>query len=111
MKRALILAVALTIAAPLTHLTAQSRGLGRFAGTVVDQSGQPVPGVNVKASSDQGSIETRSDDKGDWAVAGVGKGAWHVIFEKGGYTPVAARVTLEAELARVPPIKITLKKN
>lgn len=111
MKRALILAVVLGVMAAAKPATVGARGLGRFTGTVVDQTGQAVPGVEIKATSDDGDIQTKSDDKGDWAVAGVGKGTYHVVFVKGGYTPVAARVILEAELARVPPIKITLKKN
>jgi hypothetical protein len=101
------------VALSVAGLQADGRGLGRFAGTVVDESGQPVAGVAVKATLETTGtdIETKSDEKGDWAIGGVSRGSWHVVFVKGGYSPTAARVNMEAELARVPPIKVTLKKN
>jgi hypothetical protein len=43
-------------------------------------------------------------------VAGVAKGEWHLTFQIAGYVPVGAKVMLPAELARVAPISITLKK-
>ena len=49
-------------------------------------------------------------NRGTWAVAGVAKGEWHLTFQIAGYVPVGAKVTLPAELARVAPIAITLKK-
>jgi hypothetical protein len=112
MTQRLALALGVVVLSVAT-LQADGRGLGRFAGTVVDESGQPVAGVAVKATLDVTGtdIETKSDEKGDWAIGGVGKGSWHVVFVKGGYAPTAARVNMEVELARVPPIKVTLKKN
>ncbi len=92
---------------------AEVRGMGRITGTVRDGGGTPVAGVTVTATlkGAKSEIEATTDDKGLWAVYGVGKGEWHVEFHKAGYTPVAARVTLEAELSRVPPIAITLKRD
>ncbi len=111
MKRALFLSAVVLLLAATVPVTAQ-HGLGRFAGYVVDEGGAPVSGVAVRATLDDGgAVQTTSNDKGEWAVAGVSKGAWHVVFTKGGFAPIAAKVTLEAELSRVPPIKITLKKN
>lgn len=92
---------------------AQSRGLGRFAGVVVDETGAPVEGVKVTAKHETtgGAMEFSSDDKGSWTVAGVGKGVWVVEFRKPGYAPKAAKVILETELARVPAIKMEMKKG
>ena len=91
---------------------AQMRGMGRFAGTVTDESGAPLPGVTVKAVMSGGTapIAVASDDKGAWAIGGLGKGEWDVLFEKNGFTPRKAKVTLPVELARVPPIAMALKK-
>ena len=92
---------------------AQARGLGRFAGVVVDEAGAPVEGVKVTArhEANGGVLEFASDDKGSWTVAGIGKGVWVVEFRKPGYAPKAARVILETELAKVPAIKMELKKG
>ena len=91
---------------------AQMRGMGRFAGTVTDEGGAPLPGVTVKAvmSGGTASIEVASDDKGAWAIGGVGKGEWDVMFEKSGFATRKAKVTLPVELARVPLIAMALKK-
>jgi len=92
--------------------SAQFRGLGRVTGTVADDGGAPLKDVSVRAtmSGEEGVIEERTDDKGAWAVNGMAKGEWHLTFQTPGYVPVAAKVTLAAELARVAPISVVLKK-
>lgn len=98
-----------TIAA--ASLSAQIRGLGRLDGTVVDESGAPLPGVSVKAPLvGGGAIEATTDEKGEWAVRGIGRGEWKIEFRKEGYVTVVAKVLLEREIDRVKPIKIVLKK-
>jgi hypothetical protein len=91
---------------------AQLRGLGRIAGKVTDEGGSPLGGVSIKASLEgaSGAIDASSDDAGAWAVNGMGKGEWDVTFEKGGYAPRKAKVTLPVELARVPPIMVAMRK-
>ncbi len=92
--------------------SAQFRGLGRVTGTVADDSGAPLRDVTVRAtmSGEEGVIEEKTDDKGAWAVNGMAKGEWHLVFQTPGYVPVAAKVVLSAELARVAPIAVVLKK-
>ena len=92
--------------------SAQFRGLGRVTGTVSDDTGTPLRDVSVRAtlSGEEGVIEEKTDDKGAWAVNGMAKGEWHLTFQIPGYVPVAAKVTLAAELARVQPISVVLKK-
>ena len=91
----------------------QARGAGRVTGTIRDESGSPLPGVAISATlkGSKTEITAASDDKGLWAVYGLGRGEWHVEFFKTGYAPQAAKVNLEDELARVPPIAIHLKKG
>lgn len=105
-------------AAALATLTtsaafAQLRGMGRIQGTVTDESGAPLGGVMITAKlpGTSGSIEAKSDDKGTWAVGGLGKGEWEVDFDKPGYGGRHARVILPVELARVPAIAVTMKKG
>ena len=92
--------------------SAQFRGLGRITGTVSEEGGSPVGGVFIRAtlSGEEGVIEEKTDEKGAWAVAGMAKGEWHLTFQIAGYVPVGAKVVLPAELARVAPLSITLKK-
>ena len=106
---ALIAAVLIVIP---TVSSAQFRGLGRITGTVSEESGAPLGNVSVRATltGEEGIIEAKSDDKGAWAVSGVAKGEWHLTFQIAGYVPVGAKVLLPAELARIAPISVVLKK-
>ena len=106
------LLIALMLVVIPTVSSAQFRGLGRITGTVSEEGGAPMGNVTVRATltGEEGVIEEKSDDKGTWAVAGVAKGEWHLTFQIAGYVPVGAKVMLPAELARVAPISITLKK-
>lgn len=92
--------------------SAQFRGLGRITGTVNEEGGGPLNNVSIRATltGEDGVIEEKSDQNGSWAVSGVAKGEWHLTFQIAGYVPVGAKVLLPAELARVAPISITLKK-
>jgi hypothetical protein len=109
-RYALLIAVMLVVIPTVS--SAQFRGLGRITGTVSEEGGGPLSNVSVRAtlSGEEGVIEEKSDEKGTWAVAGVAKGEWHLTFQIAGYVPVGAKVTLPAELARIAPISITLKK-
>ena len=109
-RYALLFAVMLVVIPTVS--SAQFRGLGRITGTVSEEGGGPMSNVTIRATltGEEGVIEEKSDEKGTWAVAGVAKGEWHLTFQIAGYVPVGAKVTLPAELARVAPISITLKK-
>src|SRR5215471_10553890 len=92
--------------------SAQFRGLGRITGTVSEEGGGPLGNVSVRATltGEDGVIEEKSSESGSWAVSGIAKGEWHLTFQIAGYVPVGAKVTLPAELSRIAPIAITLKK-
>jgi len=105
------LIVVMLFLAPMIS-SAQFRGLGRVTGTVSDEGGSPLKDVSVRATltGEDGVIEERSDEKGAWAVGGMAKGEWHFTFQVPGYVPVGAKVLLQAELARINPINVVLKK-
>ena len=85
---------------------------GRLNGMVVDESGAPVEGVSISTKTALGlAIDAKTDAKGNWVVPGLGKGLWEVDFAKDGFTKVKAKVTIDKELMRTEPIKITLKKG
>lgn len=85
--------------------------MGRMAGKVTDEQGKPLEGVTVKVElPGSGGTQSKTDKKGEWALGGIARGAWHVDFEKPGYEPVRITVSIE-ELTRVPPIPTTLKAS
>lgn len=92
---------------------AQLHGMGRIQGSVVDESGAPIADVTVKATlpGSTGSIDATTNAKGEWIVGGMGKGEWDVTFEKAGFAPRKAKISLTVELARIPPIPVTMKKS
>lgn len=112
MKRVLFVAVVLMLGLVSTAY-AQLHGMGRIQGSVVDEAGAPITDVSVKATltGSSGSIDATSNAKGEWVIGGMAKGEWDVTFEKTGYAPRKAKVNLTVELARVPPIPVTMKKG
>ena len=112
MKKVLLAVVILLLGLCATA-DAQLRGMGRLQGTVVDEGGTPVTGVAIKATlpGSGGSIDGTSDKKGQWALGGMARGDWYVTFEKAGYASRQAKISLTVELARIPPIAVTMKKS
>jgi hypothetical protein len=112
MKRVL-LAIAVLVLGLGAIADAQLRGFGRIQGTVVDENGTPLTAVVVKATlpGSNGSIDSASDKKGEWSIGGMARGEWDVTFEKPGYAPRRAKVSLVIELTRIPPIAVSMKKS
>jgi predicted Zn-dependent protease len=89
---------------------AQTRGSGRITGKVVDEQGQPIPDVVVRATM-TGQTEVlsgKSDKKGEWRVNGVADGIWQVEAEKAGLETAKEMVEVKGE--RAPALNVTLKK-
>ena len=88
------------------------RGVGRVGGKVVDEAGQPVAGVAVKATLPRAGNrgpESKSNARGEWAVGGIAGGEWNLDFSKEGYQTHSISVTV-MEASRIPPMSIVLKK-
>jgi hypothetical protein len=103
--------IAVSVCATAQSGQAQTRGMGRINGTVIDQDGGVVGDVAVKTTTSAGTaIEGKTDAKGGWMLPGIGKGVWTVEFKKDGYVLLKAKVTVEQESLRSEPIKLTLKK-
>src|SRR5258706_9790327 len=94
-KRWVLLAGLMALMVPAAS-SAQLRGLGRIVGTVTDDGGAPLRGVNIRATRDGGTgvIEETTDEKGSWVVNGMARGDWHITFQIPGFVPVAAKVSL-----------------
>jgi predicted Zn-dependent protease len=101
------LLIAVLMAAPAV---AQSRGSGRITGKVVDEAGKPIVDVAVKAVKigEAQVFNTKTNDKGEWTLAGLADGEWNVDFAKAGLETVqrSARVM---EGRRMPPMPVTMK--
>src|SRR5687767_6942915 len=113
MKRiSTVLALVALVAVSGGRATAQSRGLGSLNGSVTSDAGEPVGGVLVKLPMPDGSaIEAKTDNSGKWNVNGVGKGEFHMVIYKEGFTTKTVKLVVEKESMRPEPIKIMLKKG
>lgn len=104
--------VAVAVMVATSALDAQMRGLGRIEGSVTDDGGAPVEGVVVKVALGDGSaLEGKSDGKGNWVVAGVGRGEFAASFTKDGFSTKRLKLVLEKEIGRSNPIKVQMKKG
>jgi len=104
--------MAVSLCATAETGSAQTRGMGRINGVVMEADGNTAVGdVAVKTTTSAGTaIEGKTDAKGTWMLPGIGKGVWTVEFKKDGYVLLKAKVTVEQESLRSEPIKLTLKK-
>lgn len=91
------------------------RGMGRLGGKVVDEdTGQPIEGVTVKAvmprSDNRGPGESKSNNKGEWAVGGLASGEWALDFVKDGYETRSISIGVTESGGR-RPMEVKLKKK
>jgi len=89
---------------------AQSRGNARLNGKVVDEQGQPVADVVVKAQMN-GQTEVfsgTSDKKGEFRINGLANGEWKVELAKPDLETATEMVEVRGDKA--PPLNVTLKK-
>lgn len=109
-RAGLMLALALGMSVPTA--AQEWRGMGRVGGKVVDEAGQPIEGVTVKAmlpSAGNEGPEGKSNRKGEWAIGGIARGNWALDFVKDGYETRSITVSI-SELQRIPPMEIVLTK-
>jgi predicted Zn-dependent protease len=110
MKSVRIGIVIFLMALVASSVFAQSRGNARLNGRVVDEQGQPIADVAVKAQM-VGQTEVRSgksDKKGEWRVNGMADGQWQVELTKEGLDPL--RVAVEVRNERATPLNVTMLK-
>ena len=99
-------------AAPATAATAgaQARGNARLQGKVVDEAGQPVADVMVKAQKAGQSeiLSGKSNKKGEWRIQAMADGEWNIELMKDGLEPI--RQTIEIRDERAAPLNVTMTK-
>ena len=85
-------------------------GKGRISGKVKDEAGNPIQDAKITAQSlSTAKMEVTSDEKGEWAILGLGTGFWRITATAKGYGPSFVEVNVR-QLRRNPSITFTLKK-
>ena len=89
----------------------QNMGKGRITGNVVDENGNPLEGVLILVESlnSNTNLKGNSDKKGNFAVAGMGTGAWQITASKSGYESSSEDRKI-SQLKRNTPIRFTLNR-
>jgi 5-hydroxyisourate hydrolase-like protein (transthyretin family) len=82
-----------------------------FGGRVVDETGRPVSGIEIRLSQSDGSALTKSvtDQDGRFSFSSLPPGAYRLVAERSGYfvlerqfnlkTPILAEVILSPKVA------------
>ena len=111
MNKSLIIAGLVFGALVLSSAGQEDMGKGRISGTVADENGVPVEGALIVAQSlrSETKLESRSDGKGKFAIAGLGTGSWRITASKDGYGSSSLEMNIR-QLAGNPPIAFALKK-
>lgn len=107
-RTAVALISAALLAAPAI---AQPRGKARLSGTVVDEQGQPVADVTVRAqmTGQTDILSAKSDKKGEWRINGAANGEWKVELSKSDLETTVEVIEVKEDNA--PPLKVTLLKK
>jgi tetratricopeptide (TPR) repeat protein len=89
---------------------AQPKGNARINGKILDDQGKPAQAVAVRAvkAGDPQIMEAKTNDKGEWQIAGLTEGQWNLEFVKEGFD--SQRMTVEVSGNRNPPIDMKLTK-
>ena len=90
----------------------QGRGKGRLRGQVQDEVGNPIDGVKIVAQHLQYKtiFASESDEKGSWAVIGLGTGFFRITASKEGYGTVYHEMRVSQFSKQNPPLSFTLRK-
>lgn len=95
---------------PLTFAQ-EHMGKGRISGIAVDEKGQLLERVLIVVESMRykTKLQSYTDKKGLFAVAGMGSGGWRITASKKGY--ISSHVDMNIrQLRKNPPITFTLKR-
>jgi tetratricopeptide (TPR) repeat protein len=93
-----------------TAAMAQPKGNARLTGKVVDDQGQPIADVTVRAqmTGQTDILSGKSDKKGEWQIKGASAGEWKVELSKSGLETMVEVVEVKGDSA--PPLNVTLAK-
>jgi len=101
-----------TVLATLCLAVPVAAQTGRASGLVRDQAGKPIRSAVVRADKPDAyppHVTATSDDKGRWAMIGLGSGEWRFSVEAPGYIAQSASVVVRT--AASPPMTFTLPRD
>jgi hypothetical protein len=104
--------VATTVLAVFSIAIPAAAQTGRASGLVRDQSGKPIRSAVVRADKPDAyppQVTSTSDDKGRWAMIGLGSGEWRFTVEAPGY--IAQNASVVVRSAGTPPLTFTLPRD
>ncbi len=103
---------ALCLCLILSLYSQQGRGRGRIHGAVRDEAGNPIAGAKIVAQHLEfgTTFESKSDEKGNWAIAGLGTGYFRITVTKEGYGTVYHEMNISQFSQKNPPLDFTLRK-
>ncbi|MFW6161057.1 MAG: tetratricopeptide repeat protein, partial [Acidobacteriota bacterium] len=107
-KKSIILIVSITI---LYSLPVQCQYQGKVKGIVVDDEGNPIPGVEINIVSIKYARRhhhIQSDEDGEFVQIGIYPGRYTIQFQKEGYMPVSTEKKIG--IAETANLKITMQK-
>ncbi|MBN1224752.1 MAG: tetratricopeptide repeat protein [Candidatus Aminicenantes bacterium] len=109
----IILVFLLIWGAALDASAQQGRGKGRIKGTVVDEAGNPLAGVKIVAQHLKFNtlFEGKSDEKGKWAIAGLGTGAFRITASMEGFESTYQETNVSQFSRNNPSIEFALVKT
>jgi TonB-linked SusC/RagA family outer membrane protein len=91
---ALALALATALAAAVVPRALAAQGTERITGTVRDEGGQPLPGVQVLVVGTR--LGASTNDDGRYAIGGVAPGSYTLRAQRIGFRPAEQPVTVAA---------------
>jgi tetratricopeptide (TPR) repeat protein len=106
-RKKTVIAVLLLSLVGLSLMGQQGRGKGRIKGTVTDaDTGSPLQGVLVSAvSNDYGSkFESKTSNKGNWSIGGLGTGNFKVTYSLTGYIEISQTIFVSQFAANNDPL-------
>lgn len=104
-------AVMLAIVLAASSAFAQSRGPSRIAGKIVDEQGQPVADVVVKAQKvgQTDVMDGKSNGKGEFSIRSIAGGEWRLEFSKDGLQTQEGKITVPED-GTAPGVTVTMVK-
>jgi len=106
----LIIVALLAVFLPLGLNAQAGQGRGRLNGKVLDPTGKPIANASVTLEFENAGkkFEATTNDKGEWALMGLGTGRCNIIVVADGFLPNTQQFSV-SQLNRNPPVNIVLQ--
>ncbi len=109
MKKKLLVNLIVIVFLAVSLYAQAGQGRGRLKGSVKDQEGNPVANATITLEFENSGkkFEMTTNDKGVWAIIGLGTGRANMMVLADGFLPATQQVTV-SQLNRNPPVDFVL---